>query len=156
MDASGLTPRLLKRGLVLFWGTWHTLVALTNACDWLKSVGLLQRSWPLASGNERLIAEATAKYGAPRSFSAGLLLALTACQAAAAVLFWRAGITHRRGSGVSDTAVNSAFVASLGLWMAVITSDELFVAYETGAEAAHFRLFTAQLLSLLTVHILPD
>jgi hypothetical protein len=146
----------LKRGLVLFWGTWYTLVACTNGCDWLKSVGLLDRSWPLASGNERLIAEATEKYGAPRSLSARLLLALTVSQAIGAVLFWWAGARLGGGSSDSRAAVDAAFVASLGLWMAIITGDELFVAYETGAEAAHFRLFTAQLLSLLTVHVLPD
>lgn len=37
-----------------------------------------------------------------------------------------------------------------------MTADELFVAFESGVEAAHLRLFIAQLVTLLAIHLLRD
>jgi hypothetical protein len=70
------------------------------------------------------------------------------------VLWWYAfsvfqGL-HRPGLSVLHTACG----LSLALWAAFLVADEIFLAYD--AEATHMRIFSAQLLSLLVFHGLPD
>src|SRR5262249_12068348 len=55
----------LKRGLLLFWAAWLTVVFTTNLLDAAKAAGLLSDSWAFASGNHRLLVETTARYGTP-------------------------------------------------------------------------------------------
>jgi hypothetical protein len=43
---------------------------------------------------------------------------------------------------------------SLALWAALMLADELVLVYEV--EAPHMRIFMAQLVSLLVLHLVPD
>jgi hypothetical protein len=47
-----------------------------------------------------------------------------------------------------------ASAAGLSLWAAFVLADEVFIAY--AVEAAHWRLFIAQLVTLLAVELLPE
>jgi hypothetical protein len=144
---------LLKRGLLLFWAAWLSLVLATNVLDAAKALGVLGESWAFASGNYAFLAQTTARYGTPGWINAVLFAGVIVWEGLAAVLFWRAWWTYRvRGTGRSARLAASA--AGLSLWAAFILADEIFIAY--AVEATHWRLFIAQLATLLAVELLPD
>ena len=143
---------LLKRSLLLFWAVWLTVVFLTNAADAAKAAGLLGESCAFASGNYRFLTETTARYGTPGWANAALFAGVIVWEGLAAALFWRAGWTFGSSSGRS--ARHAAFTVSLMLWAAFMIADEVFIAY--AVEGTHLRLFIAQLVTLLTVELLPE
>jgi len=150
LEALGV--KALKRGLLGFWALYFTLVFTSNAFDALKAVGLLDAGFRYASGNYAMIVAATAKLAPPAAVNAILFAGVLGWEALAAALFWASfrRVSHR---GSVETA---AFVVSIALWAAFILADELFIAYEGGMEATHVRLFVAQLVTLLAIHLLPD
>jgi hypothetical protein len=139
----------LKRGLLLFWAAWLSLVFLTNLLDGLKAAGLLPEGWSFASGNYRFVCETTARHGTPAWLNGVLFAGVVCWEGLAAVLFWLAGL-RLRARGLRY----AAFAAGLSLWAAFVLADEVFVAYLV--EATHWRLFTAQLATLLAVELLPE
>ncbi len=143
----------LKRGLLLFWAAWLTVVLTTNLLDGAKAAGLLPEGWAFASGNYRFLAETTARYGTPAWLN-GLLFAGVLCwEGVAAVLFWLAwGRSSGRGAG--RRTLYAAFTVGLGLWAAFLLADEVCIAY--AVEGTHLRLFTAQLATLLAIELLPE
>jgi hypothetical protein len=146
----------LKRGVLLFWALWFTLVLATNLCDAAKTLGLLSPGWPFASGNYCFMASVTAKYGTPAWINGLLFAGVMVWQMIATVLFWRSGMAYRPKDAGGLAAATTALAVGIGLWAAFAVADEFFVAYETGVEAAHLRLFTAQLVTLLGIHLLPE
>jgi hypothetical protein len=152
--AVGLTQ--LKRGVLLFWALWFTLVLATNLCDGAKTLGLLSPSWPFASGNYGFMASVTAKYGTPGWINGVLFAGVILWQLTATILFWRCVVTYRPQDARSLAAATTALAVGIGLWAAFAIADEFFVAYETGVEAAHLRLFVAQFVTLLGIHLLPE
>ena len=144
---------LLKRGLLLFWAMWLSVVFTTNMLDGCKALGLLDPSWPFASGNYHFLAETTARYGTPAWLNGLLFLGVIAWEGIAAVLFWLAGIRFR-GRMESQRLFYAAFAVSLMLWAAFSIADEVFIAYTV--EGTHLRLFTAQLATLLAIELLPE
>lgn len=142
---------IIPIGLLAFWALWLTLVFLTNLLDGLKVAGVLPESWPVASGNYRAIRDVTDGYGVPDR-AVGLLFAgAVAWELAAAVLLWRAVLTFGGAGGFGPTYL--AFAASLALWAAFILADEVFSAYDMSR--THWVIFSAQLLTLLAVVLLP-
>ena len=142
---------LLKRSLILFWSVWLTVVFATNVCDGLKEIGGLDESWRFASGNFRFVAETTARYDAPDWLNRLLFAGVILWEGCAALLFWCAWWTARRGDLRS---LYRAFFVSLLLWGAFMVADELLIAYRV--EATHMGLFTAQLATLLAIVLLPE
>ena len=69
------------------------------------------------------------------------------------VLFWLACCTFRRRKG-SLPLLYTAFAVSLSLWAAFLLADEVFIAYAVAG--THWRLFTAQLATLLAIELLPE
>jgi hypothetical protein len=51
VEGQAVSCVLLKRGLLLFWAAWLSLVLATNLLDAAKALGLLGQSWAFASGN---------------------------------------------------------------------------------------------------------
>jgi hypothetical protein len=142
----------LKRTLLIFWATWFTVVFTTNLLDGAKAAGLLEESWAFTSGNYRFLAETTARYGTPNWVNGLLFAGVIFWEGVAAVLFWLAwGRFTGRGKG--RWTVYAAFTAGLALWGAFLLADELFIAYAVAG--SHLRLFTAQLVTLLAVELLP-
>jgi hypothetical protein len=143
----------LKRLLLLFWATWLTVVFLTNLADAAKGLGLLGESWTFASGNWKLIQETTARYRTPAAVNAVLFAGVILWEAVAALLFWRASWSLR-DRNAARPAVYRAFTTSLLLWGAFLVADEVFVAYSL--ESTHLRLLVAQLVTLLSIDLLPE
>jgi hypothetical protein len=143
---------LLKRALLFFWAAWLALVFLTNLLDGLKALGLLAESWPFASGNYRFMVETTARYHPPAWVNGLLFAGVVGWEAIAAVLFAWAALSFR-GRG-EQRGLYPAFLVSLMLWAAFLIAEEVCIAYTV--EAVHFRLFTAELATLLVVELLPE
>jgi hypothetical protein len=148
-----IQAKVLKRGLLLVWAIWWSIVFLTNVADAGKELGLLGESWAFASGNWTFIQETTARYGTPDVINALLFAGVILWQGVAVVLFWWAGWTFR-GRDSGRTVVYSAFTTALLLWGAFLVADEVFIAYPV--ESTHLRLFIAQLLTLLALEVLPE
>jgi hypothetical protein len=145
-------PVVLKRCLLLFWAVWLTIVLGSNAADAAKAAGLLDEGWAFASGNYRFVSETTARYGTPGWMNAGMFAGVIAWEGLAAGLFWWAGWKFRSAAGRS--ACYAAFTTSLLLWGGFMIADEVCIAY--AVEGTHLRLFIAQLVTLLTVELLPE
>jgi hypothetical protein len=167
MGASSVQPRtpprgevmtvpilLLKHGLLLFWAFWLSITWLTNACDGLKALRLLGAGWWVASGNYARMVETTQKYALPRWLTALLFLGVVLWQGLAAGLFWGAIGAFQGMHGPGLERLHTAFGVSLALWAALMLADELLLVYEV--EAPHMRIFMAQLISLLVLHLVPD
>jgi hypothetical protein len=148
--------RTLKRGLVFAWSVWFTLVLASNVFDALKAAQFVGPSWPFASGNSGLIAAVTSRFGIPPRVNRVLFAAIITWQLIVSALFWRAAASYPGKARDDVRPANTAFTASLALWLPLVVADEFFVAYESGVEASHLRLFVAQLASLLSIHLLPD
>jgi hypothetical protein len=140
----------LKRGLLFVWAAWLTVVVATNVCDGARALGLLPESWAFASGNYDFLVKTTLRYAPPDWLNGLLFVGVVGWEAIACVLFWLAGL--RFSSGNRGTA-RTAFAVGLGLWAAFMLADEICIAYLV--EGTHLRLFTAQLVSLLVVELLP-
>lgn len=144
----------LRRGLVLFWAAWFSLVLATNAADALRALGLVAPAESFASGNFALVRETVSRHGVPAWGAAVLFAGVLAWQGAAAVLLWRAGLDARAFAVRLHPKVATAFGVGIGLWAAFLLADELFLAYAVAR--THVGLFSAQLLTLLAIALLPD
>jgi hypothetical protein len=146
-------PRLLQRGLLLFWALYFTLVLSSNFTDALKALGVLDATFPFASGNYALVHKVTQIYSAPTPIVAAMFAGVLAWELAAAVCFW---IAFTRTSGASSDAAGAAttraFLASISLWATFILMDEFFIAFEIpGLESTHMALFVAELVTLIAL-----
>jgi hypothetical protein len=141
----------LKRGLLLFWALWMTIVLLTNLADLGQHVGL-GANWPFVSGNYALIAQTVAIYTLPESLALILFIGVIVWEAWSAFLLFRAFAAFH-GAG-SQQALYNAFAVSLALWAALVLADEIFIAYSY--EGTHMGIFTSQLVTLLAVRLLPN
>lgn len=149
--------RTLKRGTILFWALWLTVVLITNVLDLLKSFGVLPADWSFASGNYDLVAQTVARYNLGGALVILLFVGVIIWEALAALLLWRGYAAY---DTTPDTihgglqAVYSAFAVSLALWAAFIVTDEIFIIYDL--EGTHMGIFTSQLVTLLAIRLLPD
>lgn len=147
-----LGPDALARGLLLFWTLYFSIVALSNLADVLRVLGALPPGWGWASGNLAFIATSVWKVGAPAGVAPWLLAGVVAWQALAAGLFGRAVGHWPRIARTGDWfGLTPPFVVSVGLWAVFVLLDEALLIFETGAEAAHLRLLSAGLLTLLVL-----
>ena len=144
----------LKQGIVLFWAIWLSVAFSANAFDGLKALKIMREGWRFASGNYALMVETTRRYLLPAWLTRVLFLGVVLWQGLSALLFWYAFSTFHGMHFPGLRALNMAFLVSLALWAAFMIADEIFMAYD--AEAAHMRIFIAQLLSLLVLHLLPE
>ena len=94
------------------------------------------------------MAVGTGKLGAPAWLNRVLLAGVIVWETAAAVLFWRAFARPR-----DEAVLAPPFVVSLALWAIFTVLDEVILIFETGAEATHLRLFTADLLTLIAIRL---
>lgn len=141
----------LKRALLLFWAVWLTVVFATNFCDALKALKILDADWPFASGNFKFVSDTTARYAFPTAVNGILFAGVLLWEGLAAGLFWLAVLRFGRGAA---PFLYPAFAAGLMLWAAFAVTDEVMIAY--AVEGTHLRLFSAQLLTLLVVVLLPN
>jgi hypothetical protein len=143
----------LKRALLAFWAVWLTVVFVTNVLDAARALGLVEQSWAFVSGNYGFLIKTTARYGTPHWLNVVLFAGVICWEGTAALLFWLA-CWKFRGRATGRRTVYAAFTAGLTLWGAFLVADEVFIAYAVAA--AHLRLFTAQLVTLLAIELLPE
>ncbi len=144
----------LKRGLLLFWVLWLTVVCTTNGLDGLKAVGLLGAGWKITSGNYALIVQTTAIVSAAAWMNALLFLGVILWEGTAAVLFWRAWQSFRGRLSRNLRPMHTAFAVGLALWTAFVIVDEVLIAY--AIDAVHMRIFIAQLGTYLAICLVPE
>jgi hypothetical protein len=68
-------------------------------------------------------------------------------------LFVWAVISSAAGS-LDPEAVNAAFTAGLSLWATFMLADEIFKQYD--AEHSHVLFFIAQLVTFISLYVLPS
>src|SRR5205823_12075984 len=105
-------------------------------------------------GNYRFLEQTTARHGVPGWVNGLLFLGVIAWEGTAAVLFWLAWWGYRGRGEPGSRRLYIAFLAGLGLWAAFLIADEVFITYAVAG--THLRLFTAQLVTLLAIELLPD
>jgi hypothetical protein len=133
----------INRLLLWIWALWLSVVALTNACDALKALGLLPKTFSFASGNYGFIQSVTAIHHTPTFVVAGLFAGVIAWEVVGAVLHWRAALQP------TPAAVSRAFLVSIALWGAFMLADEVFISYDV--EGTHLHLLIAGLVSVLVL-----
>lgn len=145
---------LLKLGLLFFWTAWLAIVFITNLCSGLKALGLLPKTWKFASQNFRAVASAVSGFHAPSWVPGFLFTGVIVWQLAATLLFgWALASSVKVGSLVW-APTHAAFAIALALWAAFMVADEICKQYDT--ESSHASFFTAQLLTLVCLHVLPS
>ncbi|MBI4382295.1 MAG: hypothetical protein HY574_14040 [candidate division NC10 bacterium] len=148
---------VIKRGLMLFWALWLSIVFMSNIADGLKALKVLPDTWPFASGNYLFMVKVTNIYNTPESMVAILFSGVVIWEGLGALLFWRSFREFNGVNGSGLTTVYTAFGVSLALWAAFVIADEIFVAYKTAnVEGTHMSVFASQLISLLVLRLLPD
>ena len=119
----------LKRGLLLFWALWLSVVVTTNVLDGLQVLSFLGESFRFVSGNWSWINRTMDPLAVPRSVQALMFSGVVLWEALGAALFWRALVAYRgRPLGLEPTVI-AASAVNLGLWAAFQVLDEVFLAY---------------------------
>jgi len=144
----------LKQGIVLFWIVLLLVTFFANTFDGLKALKVMGEGWRFVSGNYASMVETTCKYPLPAWFAGLLFLGVVLWQGLSALLFWYAFGAFHGMHFPGLRALDLAFLVSPALWAVFMIADEIFTAYD--AEATHMRIFTAQLLSLMVLHLLPE
>ncbi len=145
---------ILKRGILLFWAIWISIVTLMNVGDAFKAAGLLPPDWKLSSGNYDAIVHVTSIYGTPRWLDFLLLLGVIVWESVAMVLFWWALRRYWTAASRRWHAVYLAFISLLALFGVFILTDEIFHKY--GLEGDHRGIAMLLLASLIAIQLLPD
>src|ERR1700761_1550076 len=118
---------LLKRLVLLFGGLYFAMVAVTNAVNFIATVGGFSERF-LNSGNVAYIASVTKVYSWPGWTDDAVVLAAALAEGFGAFLFGRALLRFRGGrSGVR--AVWLALTWNIVVWLGFIAGTEVFVAY---------------------------
>lgn len=146
---SRLDYTLLRKGLVLFWAVWLTLVAGTNLADALVQLDVLPAGFTWASYNFGLVEQTLAKHGIGSGFAGILFAGVIAWQVLALALLWRAWAALVRGASGTAPEVLQAFVVSLALFAAFLVATEVFVTYDTAT--SHKLTFIALIASLFVI-----
>jgi hypothetical protein len=141
--------RQLNQVVLLVWGIWFSIVALTNALDGLKALHVLPAGFTLASGNWPFLKQVVSVHHTPAALAALMFVGVVAWETFAAFSFLRAWSRYRANHPDAGAAVARAFTVSAALWGAMMIASEIFISY--GVEATHTHLLIATLVSFLVV-----
>jgi hypothetical protein len=144
-----------KRGLLLFWAVWFSLVFATNVLDGLKQLGVLPETWSYTSGNFRFVVSVVQVLGARVWLAAILFTGVVLWEGLCAALFWKA-FRGFEGGGAGCALASTAFAVSVALWAAFTVAIEAFIAFEKISPTVFETLLGVNLLSLLALRLLPD
>jgi hypothetical protein len=149
-----LTGVAIKRGLLLYWSLWLTVVFAMNVFDGLQALGVIDKGWSIASGRFALISASTGIYGSPAGAHGALMLGVIVWEGFAAGVFWGAFHKFHGLKNANRRALAVAFVLALSLFATFLMADRFFVNHLY--EATHLKIFVAQLASLLSIYLLPE
>jgi len=149
-----ITFGTLKRGGLLFWALWLSVVVFTNILNALQALGVLSETFKFVSGNWQWINQTMDPLGVPRALQAFMFAGVIVWELLAALLFWRAVADYRNRPLNQERATVIACAVNLALWAAFQVLDEVFLAYQP--EGVHRVIFGNQILTLLMLHVLPS
>jgi len=144
-----ITNTQIQRLLLLFWGAWFAIVALTNLGDALLALGVVSPDWKFASGNFGLIEQVVSRYPTPGWLTMPLFVGVILWEGLAAVLFLRAAATWSAGDADAGAraAARTAYAVGIGLFAGFLLVDEFFIAYQM--EGSHLRILVAHVVGLM-------
>jgi hypothetical protein len=146
-------PGLLLKRLVLAAGAvYFTMVTLTNAVNFIASVGGFHWTF-LNSGNVAYIASITKIYSWPAWTDNAAVLVAALAEGFGAFLFGRA-LLRFRGGTVGIRAVWLALSWNITVWLGFIVGTEFFVAYKS--EGPFRELLAIALLMPVIIAVVPD
>src|SRR5262245_16662234 len=141
----------IKRGSLLFWAAWLTVVAGTNVLDASRALGALPESFKFVSGNWAWINQTMDPLGVARGLQAMLFGYVIVWETLAAGLFWWATAAYRGGPPLRQRPIVLACFVNLALWAAFQVLDEVFLAYQP--EGVHRAIFVSQIATLLLLYL---
>ena len=147
-----LTRDRFKQALVAFWAVWWAIAFLTDFIGGLNELGLTSTRW-FAGENYPFLRKTLAPYGIPTALATLLFVGIIAWSFLSTILFTIAAITPIRQRARWLRRVDTAFIASLGFWLAFFLSDQIFLKFNL--EQNHMVQGGFQLLCYLAIHLLP-
>ncbi len=141
----------LKQIILLFWCIWFSIAFLSNLTDFLISTNTITSSL-FRSNNYSALEKIIHIYNVPHYFLNVLFILDIFVQGLSAILFLIAAFCCWIRIYIWQT-INMAFIISISLWAIFLIMEESFIAYSY--EATHIRLFVFEMVSLLTLHLLP-
>ncbi len=138
---------LLKRLLLVFWGIYLSLVALTNLVNLLDSIGAIHWAF-LDSGNFGYMLSIVKIYHVGRTLTKLLLTGAVVLEMVAAFLFSRALLLGDRERELRAVCYGA------GVWVVLIVMTEFFVAY--ASEAPFRQLLLLTIATAIYVVLIPD
>ena len=141
-----------KLGVLLFFATWFLIAFLTNLID-LFNILNLTNQWKFHSSNYLALKEVLHIYNTPDIILNFLFFFNIFIQGISALLFFYASFRYFKNYNAWPL-INIAFDASIALWAVFLVMEEIFIAY--AYEATHIRLLMLEIISLLSLHLLPS
>ena len=144
----------IKRGLLLFWALWHSVVVTTNVLNALQALGILPAGFKFVSGNWEWINHTMNPLGVPIALQAFLFAGVILWELLCATLFVVACARFRNRTLVEEKESLWACAAALALWCAFQVLDEAFLAYD--AESVHRVIFIEAILTMIFLQLMPS
>lgn len=143
---------LLKRLVLLAGAVYFAFVAVTNAVNFIASVGGFHWTF-LNSGNVAYIASVTKIYSWPAWADNAVVLVAALAEGFGAFLFVRAMLRFR-GGAIGIRAVWLALSWNIAVWLGFIAGTEFFVAYQS--EGPFRELLVIALLMPVIIAVVPE
>jgi len=143
----------IKRGLLLFWAFWYSVVVTTNVLNALQALGILPASFKFVSGNWQLINQTMDPLGVPIVLQAFLFTGVIVWEMLCAALFFVAYARFRNRTLVEEKESLWACAVALALWCAFQVLDEVFLAYDL--ESMHRVIFIGTIFTIVFLQLMP-
>ena len=142
----------IKRGLLLFWALWYSIVVTTNVLNALQALGILSVSFKFVSGNWEWINQTLNPLGVPIALQAFLFAGAIVWEMLCAILFFVACARFRNRTLAEEKESLCACVVALALWCAFQVLDEAFLAYDP--ETVHRMIFIETILTMMSLQFM--
>jgi len=142
----------IKQGILFFWFCWFFIACLTNITDLSIAKNWISMT-TFHSGNYSALEKVINIYHIPNTILDLLFSLDIFAQGLAAILFFVASFCFWFENKYTWPTINMAFGISLFLWSVFLIMEEIFIAYSY--ESTHSGLFMFELISLLTIHLIP-
>jgi hypothetical protein len=143
----------IKRGLLLFWALWYSVVVTTNVLNALQALGILSASFKFVSGNWEWINQTMNPLGVPIALQAFLFAGVIVWEMLCAILFFVACVRFRSRTLVEEKESLWACAGALALWCTFQVLDEAFLAYDP--ERVHRMILIETILTMMFLQLVP-
>ncbi len=131
---------------------WWLLAFLTDVNGGLKELGVVTTVW-LAGTNYPFLVQTLNPFGVSDWLPPLLFVGIITWSFLSTILFAIAAITPMHPASRWRARVNSAFIVSLGLWLAFFLADQIVMKFDL--EQNHMVQGGFQLLCFFAIHLLP-